>query len=64
LKSCQQQLGGVKWWRVGVGIGRPESRDPNVVSRYVLGKMSSQERNGLERGASGVVDALRAIAEK
>ena len=64
LKSCQQQLGGVKWWRVGVGIGRPESRDPNVVSRYVLGKMSSQERNGLERGASGVVDVLRAIAEK
>ncbi|OSS45335.1 hypothetical protein B5807_10429 [Epicoccum nigrum] len=64
LKSCQQQLGGVKWWRVGVGIGRPESRDPNVVSRYVLGKISSQERNGLERAASGVVDALRAIAEK
>jgi PTH1 family peptidyl-tRNA hydrolase len=64
LKSCQQQLGGVKWWRVGVGIGRPESRDPNVVSRYVLGKMSSQERNGLERGASAVVDALRTIAEK
>jgi PTH1 family peptidyl-tRNA hydrolase len=49
---------------VGVGIGRPESRDPNVVSRYVLGKMSSQERNGLERGASAVVDALRTIAEK
>ena len=64
LKSCQQQLGGVKWWRVGVGIGRPESRDPNVVSRYVLGKISPQERNGLERGASGVVDALRTIAEK
>ncbi|KAJ4989433.1 peptidyl-tRNA hydrolase [Stagonosporopsis vannaccii] len=64
LKSCQQQLGGVKWWRVGVGIGRPESRDPNVVSRYVLGKMRPEERNGLERAAPGVVDALRAIAEK
>ncbi|KAJ8114067.1 hypothetical protein OPT61_g3968 [Boeremia exigua] len=64
LKSCQQQLSGVKWWRVGVGIGRPESRDPNVVSRYVLGKMRPEERNGLERAAPGVVDALRAIAEK
>lgn len=64
LKSCQQQLGGVKWWRVGVGIGRPESRDPNVVSRYVLGKMRGEERSGLERAAPGVVDALRVIAEK
>ncbi|KAJ4402760.1 hypothetical protein N0V91_006981 [Didymella pomorum] len=64
LKSCQQQLGGVKWWRVGVGIGRPESRDPNVVSRYVLGKMQERERSGLERAAPGVVDALRMIAEK
>lgn len=64
LKSCQQQLGAVKWWRVGVGIGRPESRDPNVVSRYVLGKMQERERNGLERAAPEVVDALRTIAEK
>ncbi|KAF3035935.1 aminoacyl-tRNA hydrolase [Didymella heteroderae] len=64
LKSCQQQLGGLKWWRVGVGIGRPESRDPNVVSRYVLGKMQERERSGLERSAPGVVDALRSIAEK
>ena len=64
LKSCQQQLAGVKWWRVGVGIGRPESRDPNVVSRYVLGKMRPEERSGLERAAPGVVDALRGIAEK
>ncbi|KAH6622445.1 peptidyl-tRNA hydrolase [Boeremia exigua] len=64
LKSCQQQLGAVKWWRVGVGIGRPESRDPNVVSRYVLGKMGSAERNGLERAAPAVVDALRLIALK
>lgn len=64
LKSCQQQLNGVKWWRVGVGIGRPESRDPNVVAQYVLGKMRGEERSALERAAPGVVDALRGIAEK
>jgi PTH1 family peptidyl-tRNA hydrolase len=63
LKSCQAQLGGIKWWRVGVGIGRPESRDPNVVSRYVLGKMSPAQRIGLEKSAIGVVGALRMIAE-
>ena len=63
LKSCQAQLGGIKWWRVAVGIGRPESRDPNVVSRYVLGKMAPAQRIGLEKSAVGVVGALRLIAE-
>ncbi|KAF1947041.1 peptidyl-tRNA hydrolase [Clathrospora elynae] len=62
LKSCQQQLGGVKWWRVGVGIGRPESRDPNVVSKYVLGKMTSFQRQQLERSGVSVYKALEDIA--
>jgi PTH1 family peptidyl-tRNA hydrolase len=63
LKSCQAHLGGIKWWRVAVGIGRPESRDPNVVSRYVLGKMAPAQRIGLEKSSVGVVGALRLIAE-
>ncbi|KAF2128449.1 peptidyl-tRNA hydrolase [Dothidotthia symphoricarpi CBS 119687] len=63
LKSIQQQLGGVKWWRVSVGIGRPESRGPQEVSRYVLRKMTGGEKSVLEKSAVGVVDALRAIAE-
>ncbi|KAJ4367030.1 hypothetical protein N0V83_007560 [Neocucurbitaria cava] len=63
LKSCQQQLGGIKWWRVGVGIGRPESREPSVVSRYVLGKMSGAQRAALEKSAVGVYAALEEIAE-
>ena len=63
LKSCQQQLGGVKWWRVGVGIGRPESRDPDVVSKYVLGKMTAFQRAALEKSALNVFKALESIAE-
>lgn len=62
IKSCQQQLGSMKWWRVGVGIGRPESRDPQVVSRYVLGKMSGGQRKALEGSALAVFEALEAIA--
>jgi PTH1 family peptidyl-tRNA hydrolase len=62
LKSCQQQLGGVKWWRVGVGIGRPESRDPNVVSKYVLGKMTSFQRGQLEKCTIPVYRALEDVA--
>lgn len=63
LKSIQQQLGAVKWWRVGVGIGRPESREPKDVSRHVLRKMTSMEKSVLEKSAVGVVEALRSIAE-
>jgi PTH1 family peptidyl-tRNA hydrolase len=62
LKSCQQQLGGVKWWRVGVGIGRPDSRDPNVVSKYVMGKMTSFQRQQLEKTTVPVFKALEDVA--
>ena len=62
IKSCQQQLAGVKWWRVGVGIGRPESRDPNVVSKYVLGKMTAFQRSQLEKSTIPVFKALEEIA--
>jgi PTH1 family peptidyl-tRNA hydrolase len=62
LKSCQASLGGTKWWRVGVGIGRPESREPDVVARYVLRKATGSERDKLEKSAVGVVNALEEIA--
>lgn len=63
LKSCQASLGGIKWWRVGVGIGRPESREPTIVSKYVLRKITRSEEGALEKSAVGVVDALRSISE-
>ena len=44
LKSISQSLGGFKdFTRIGIGIGRPEDRDPSVVSRYVLGKIPQDE---------------------
>jgi PTH1 family peptidyl-tRNA hydrolase len=63
LKSCQASLGGVKWWRVGVGIGRPESREASVVSKYVLSKMDRREQAAVENSAYGVLEALREIQE-
>ncbi|PSN71565.1 peptidyl-tRNA hydrolase [Corynespora cassiicola Philippines] len=63
LKSCQASLGGTKWWRVGVGIGRPESREPNVVSKYVLRKMTRGEIGAMEGACPSVLDALRQISE-
>lgn len=38
LKSLKQHLGGPDFWRVRVGVGRPDSTDPAMVSAYVLGR--------------------------
>jgi PTH1 family peptidyl-tRNA hydrolase len=40
LKSLRQGLGSADFWRVRVGVGRPDSTDPEVVSRYVLSRFS------------------------
>jgi peptidyl-tRNA hydrolase, PTH1 family len=38
LKSLKAQLGSAEFARVRVGVGRPDSTDPDVVASYVLGK--------------------------
>jgi len=38
LKSLKRGLGDAGFWRVRVGVGRPDSTDPEIVSRYVLGR--------------------------
>ena len=36
LKSLRRELGAPDFWRVRVGVGRPESTDPEIVAAYVL----------------------------
>jgi len=38
LKSLKRGFGGSEFWRVRVGVGRPKSSDPKVVSSYVLSR--------------------------
>lgn len=38
LKSLKRGLGSPEFWRVRVGVGRPDSTDPEIVSAYVLGR--------------------------
>ena len=38
LKSLKQHLGGGDFTRVRVGVGRPDSTDPEIVSRHVLSR--------------------------
>jgi PTH1 family peptidyl-tRNA hydrolase len=37
LKSLRRELGGPDFQRVRVGVGRPDSTDPDIVAAYVLG---------------------------
>lgn len=38
LKSLKRGFGDPEFWRVRVGVGRPDSTDPEVVSSYVLSR--------------------------
>jgi peptidyl-tRNA hydrolase, PTH1 family len=38
LKSLKRGFGDSEFWRVRVGVGRPDSTDPEVVSSYVLSR--------------------------
>lgn len=38
VKSLKRELGGPDFQRVRVGVGRPDSTDPEIVSAHVLGR--------------------------
>jgi PTH1 family peptidyl-tRNA hydrolase len=48
LKSLKIGFGDAGFWRVRIGVGRPDSTDPEVVSSYVL----SRFREGREEVAA------------
>jgi peptidyl-tRNA hydrolase, PTH1 family len=43
LKSLARGLGDRDFWRVRVGVGRPDSTDPEIVSAHVLGRFSEPD---------------------
>ncbi|CAL3968431.1 hypothetical protein PZA11_004023 [Diplocarpon coronariae] len=62
LKSINDSLRGAEYWRIAVGIGRPESREKDDVADYVLRKMSSAERGKIEGAVGRVEVELRRLA--
>ena len=38
LKSLKRGFADAEFWRVRVGVGRPDSTDPEIVAAYVLGR--------------------------
>jgi PTH1 family peptidyl-tRNA hydrolase len=54
LKSLKEGLGSADFRRIRVGVGRPDSTDPEVVSSYVLSRFQEPKeevREVVERGA-------------
>jgi peptidyl-tRNA hydrolase, PTH1 family len=43
LKSLKRGLGSPDFQRVRVGVGRPDSTDPEIVSRHVLGRFAESD---------------------
>ena len=60
MKSLRQGLGSADFWRVRVGVGRPDSTDPELVSAWVLGRFgeSDAEVQSLIEGAASETDRL------
>jgi peptidyl-tRNA hydrolase, PTH1 family len=59
LKSVRQGLGSADFARVRVGVGRPDSTDPDIVAAYVLGKWRQSEAE-----VRALVDAATAATER
>jgi PTH1 family peptidyl-tRNA hydrolase len=47
VQSVIGAVGGKDFERLQLGIGRPNSRDPEAVSNYVLQNFTKAERGGL-----------------
>ena len=60
LRSLRQALGDPGFSRVRVGVGRPDSTDPDVVAGYVLGRWREprEEVAALVEAAADVADRL------
>jgi peptidyl-tRNA hydrolase, PTH1 family len=60
LKSVARGLGGPDFWRVRVGVGRPDTTDSEIVSRHVLGRFTepADEVRGLIEAAADETERL------
>ncbi len=60
LKSLKRGFGDAEFWRVRVGVDRPDSTDPEVVASYVLGRFREprDEVAALVERASGEAERL------
>ncbi len=63
LKSLKRGFGDAEFWRVRVGVGRPDSTDPEVVASYVLSRFR-EPRAEVEALIGAAADEAEALVEK
>jgi peptidyl-tRNA hydrolase, PTH1 family len=61
LKSIMSLMGNTPFARIGVGIGRPVSRESDDVARYVLKKMTLPEKEKIEGAVGEVIAKLKQV---
>ena len=59
LKSLKRGLGSADFRRIRVGVGRPDTTDPEIVSAHVLGRFSESKTD-----VQDLVDRAAAEAER
>jgi PTH1 family peptidyl-tRNA hydrolase len=63
LKSLKRGLGDAEFWRVRVGVGRPDSTDPEIVSAHVLGRFS-EPKDEVETLLGSAADETERLVER
>lgn len=63
LKSLRRGFGDAEFWRVRIGVGRPDSTDPEVVSSYVLGRFREPREEVEALVARAADEAERLVGE-
>ncbi len=64
LKSLKRELGGADFWRVRVGVGRPDSTDPEIVSAHVLGRFRQSTEEVRELVERACAEVERVLSEQ
>jgi PTH1 family peptidyl-tRNA hydrolase len=61
LKSLRAELGGPDFHRLRVGVGRPDSTDPEIVSAWVLGRFRESDEEVRELVADAADELERLV---
>ncbi|MGI9557490.1 MAG: aminoacyl-tRNA hydrolase [Solirubrobacterales bacterium] len=63
LRSVKRGLGSADFWRLRVGVGRPQSTDPEIVSAHVLSRFSEPDAD-VEALLSSAADEAERLVER
>jgi peptidyl-tRNA hydrolase, PTH1 family len=63
LKSLKRGFGDAEFWRVRVGVGRPDSTDPEIVASYVLSRFR-EPREEVEALIGRAADETERLVEQ